>query len=116
MNPDSLEAAQCATCAKYEAPFQRCDLNLKVGISHNIDRADEPINGLRVKEENGTSGWYIWSGEWSNDPNFFIPIHGWHLIDRLKSVLPFLGLAEGWRFLIANGIEDVWKDEELDLS
>ena len=29
------------------------------------------------------------------------------------STLPYLGLAPGWRFLIAPGYEDVWYDEKL---
>ena len=108
-----LEDRQQQICKKYQAQYQACNLNLKIGISMNVKDGIQPLNGLRIKEENGTSSWYIWAGEWSNDPDFFVPLHGEHLVDWAVIVMPYLGLPEGWRFLVAEDYEDVWEDPEL---
>lgn len=108
-----LEKQQKYVCDKFQVHYQPCDLNLKVGISRDVKTGQMPINGLRVKEEKGTSGWYIWAGNWSNDPNFFVPIHGIHLNKWAKIIIPYLGLPEGWRFLITEDYEDVWEDPQL---
>lgn len=59
------------------------------------------------------SGWYVWGGELSADPEFFKPLHVCHLADYAPELLPFLALAPGWRVLLAPGHEDVWYDEAL---
>ena len=110
-----FKSKQVSICEKYKAPFQSCDLSLKMGVSLNVKNCKLPINGLRVKEEKGTSGWYIWSGEWSDAPDFFAPLHGYHLSEWSPIVLPYLGLPEGWRFLVTNDYEDVWHDPDLDI-
>ena len=115
-NMKNIEEIQKQICNKYNATFQFTDLNLKVGISEGIKNGSEEINGVRVKEENGTSGWYFWTGEYSDDPNFFVPLHGKHLTKWAKNVIPYLGLPCGWRFLIAQEYEDVWQDMDVKCS
>jgi len=106
--------AQKIICEKYGAYFLPCDLNLKIGISKGFSPDTYPINGLRHFPEKGTAGWYIWSGDaFSEDPDFFQPIHALHLIDRDPRILKYLGLAAGWRFLFAPDYEDVWQDKNL---
>lgn len=102
-------------CVKYAADYVASPLHLKVGIALNVKDGIMPINGLRHPPEGDTSGWYIWAGEeYSEDPNFFVPLHIEHLKDWCPLVLKYLGLAPGWRFLITDtGYEDVWKDESL---
>lgn len=109
----SLLDKQKEICEKFSAEYQYCDLSLKVGISLSVKKGDSPIHGLRVKEENGTSGWYIWSGDWSDEPDFFVPLHGEHLSEWADIVMPYLGLPKGWRFLITEEYEDVWEDPAL---
>jgi hypothetical protein len=113
MNTMTLENKQKDICKRFSASYQECDLQLKVGISLNVKNGLRPLNGLRIKAENGTSGWYIWAGEWSNDPNFFAPLHAEHLTEWADIVLPYLGLPTGWRFLITQEYEDVWQDPAL---
>lgn len=67
----------------------------------------QPLHGLRVNPVGDTCGWYIWAGDWSDDPDFFKPIHVEHLSALCPRVLPFLQLPPGWRFLLADGHEDV---------
>jgi hypothetical protein len=101
-------------CNKYHAPFVESPSFLKVGIALNVKEGLQPINGLRHSTEGDTSGWYIWAGEdFSEDPNFFVPLHIEHLSEWCPDVVKFLGLAPGWRFLIAPGFEDVWEDKNL---
>jgi hypothetical protein len=101
-------------CQKYNAPFLDTPATLKVGIALNVKRVLWPINGLRHPPEGDTSGWYIWAGEeFSDDPNFFVPLHIKHLPDWRPDIIKYLGLPPGWRFLIALDYEDVWEDKSL---
>jgi hypothetical protein len=87
---------------------------LKVGISQNVKGNMWPVNGLRHPIEGDTTGWYIWCGEYSNDPEFFVPLHVEHLQEWRPEILKYLGLAPGWRFLVGEGgYEDVWEDKSL---
>jgi|SRR6188768_3406606 len=73
-----------------------------------------PLNGLRHVPASGTCGWYIWGGgEPSQQPDFFEPVHVAHLAELCPDVLPYLPLAPGYRFLLANGHEDVWSDPTI---
>jgi len=102
-----------AACERYGASFVDTPGDSIVGVAENVVAGSYPLNGLRhiVGE---TSGWFIWAGEHlSAEPDFFKPTHARHLVDRRPEVLPMLGLAEGWRFLIAPGHEDVWFDLSL---
>jgi hypothetical protein len=73
-----------------------------------------PLNGLRHRPENGTSGWYVWGGESvSPDSAFFRPLHHAHVADHCPEALPFLSLPPGWRFLSSQDQCDVWRDDAL---
>jgi len=112
-----LEAEQRFICDKYGSPFCESPIYLKVGISKNIKEGIWPVNGLRHPLHGDTSGWYIWAGEgFSTDADFFEPMHIKHLNEQCPLVLRYLGLSPGWRFLLAPGYEDVWKDISVDLG
>jgi hypothetical protein len=69
---------------------------------------------LRHPPEGDATGWYIWSGEeFSESPDFFVPLCAKHLQVAHPEIAKYLGLAPGWRFLIAPAYEDVWFDENL---
>lgn len=105
---------QEALCAKYGAPYMPLDFNLKVGAANNLGSGAWPLHGLRHPAEGDTTGWYLWAGdELSQADDFFAPMCARHLEDVCPQVLPYLGLPPGWRFLIADGYEDVWFDESL---
>ncbi|MDT4329175.1 hypothetical protein RPD76_04605 [Methylomonas sp. MV1] len=108
-----VEDKQREICIRFGSEFYKCDSNLKVGISRNIKEGVKPIHGLRIIPEGDTNGWYIWAGDWSDADDFFVPLHAIHLSEWVPQVLPYLGLSPGWRFLIAENYEDVWKDNEL---
>ena len=108
-----MEEAQREVCQRYGADFMPPDDVCKVGISESALRGELPLHGLRHWPESGTTGWFIWSGEYSGDPEFFKPLHLYHLAEHCRTALPFLALPAGWRFLVAPDYEDVWSDSSL---
>ena len=85
----------------------------KVGIAL-ASLHSAPLKALRHPPESGTCGWYIWGGtEMSQDADFFQPLHFSHLAKYTPALLPFLGLAPGWRVLLAQEQTEVWFDENL---
>lgn len=101
-------------CLKYGVEYYPALEHLKLGISENVKQGLLLINGLRIPPEEGTTGWFIWAGEeYSEDPNFFVPIHTAHINEWVDNIKDYLGLAPGWRFLIAGDYVDVWFDEDL---
>lgn len=114
MTASAIEELQNELCKKHAAEFLSSPNNLKVGIATNVREGVIPINGLRHPPEGDTTGWYIYAGEeLSDDPGFFKPLHVEHLDDWCPQIKKYLGLAPGWRFLIAGDYEDVWFDESL---
>ena len=110
----SIEDEQRIVCERIGFTYMEAPSNLKVGIAANVREGLMPINGLRHPPKGGTTGWYIWAGETlSDDPDFFQPLHVAHLAEWLPSVLKYLGLPPGSRFLITSEYEDIWFDENL---
>lgn len=113
-NERLIEEEQAQLCKKVECGFVPAPFDLTLGISRNFDPTHLPLNGLRSIPVFPTTGWYIWSGEdFSDDVNFFDALHVEHLMERAPSLLRFLGLRPGWRFLKAGEYEDVWFDSGL---
>jgi hypothetical protein len=103
---------QRALCDRYHRDFLPPTGESKVGIAlETIGQL--PLNGLRHPPTVDTNGWFIWAGEFSEEPDFFSPLHTSHLEDQLPQVLEYLGLPPGSRFLLANDHVDVWFDESL---
>ena len=89
-------------------------INKKLNIGASADLVKDPINGLRHPSEKGTTGWYIWTGEYSEADDFFQPICVEHLLQKRPDIIKYLGLDIGFRFLVdKNGYEDIWFDEKL---
>jgi hypothetical protein len=108
-----MDEGQREKCQQYGAEFMPSDDTYKLGISESALQGQLPLNGLRHFSESGTTGWFIWSGELSNDSDFFKPLHVYHLNKLCPAALPYIALPPGWRFLVAPGHEDVWFDGTL---
>ena len=114
MSANQLALAQREICKKYGVEFCPAPPSEKLGIAENVRGGALPINGLRHPPIGDTPGWYVWAGEeLSADPDFFKPLHIEHLEEWCPRIQKYLGLAPGWRFLIADEYEDVWFDPEL---
>lgn len=99
-------------CEKYNSEWAPINKKLQVGVSTNL--ISDPINGLRHPNDKGTTGWFIWTGEYSEAEDFFKPICAEHLLQIRPQIIKYLGLDIGYRFLADNnGYEDVWYDETL---
>ena len=109
-----VRAEQRLLCIKCGAQFLEASDGSKVGLARNVRQGVLPINGVRHVPVGDTSGWYIWAGETlSVAEDFFQPLHIGHLHEDCPQVIKYLGLAPGWRFLIAGDYEDVWFDADV---
>ncbi len=99
-------------CEKVNSNWHPVNPKHKIGVSDNLGSG--PVHGLRHPPEKGTTGWFIWTGEYSPADDFFKPIHAEHLLQRQPDLIKYLGLQPGYRFLIDNeGHEDIWEDKGL---
>ncbi len=99
-------------CVTYNSKWTPINKKLRIGVSENLDK--DPINGLRHPMQQGTTGWFIWTGVYSESEDFFQPMHAEHLLQIRPDIIKYLGLDIGFRFLVDNkGFEDVWYDENL---
>jgi hypothetical protein len=88
------------------------DLTDRIGLSRAA-RGQVPVHGLRIAPKAGVSGWYVWAGDRTDDPDFFEPTHVGHIPEVCPLAWPFLALPPGWRFLTDGDYVDVWFDETL---
>ena len=103
---------QRTVAARFGAEYVPVSGNDKIGVALST-LSQVPLNALRHPSSDGTSGWYVWGGaELSKDPKFFQPLHVEHLREYCPALEPYLGLAPGWRVLLAPHQEEVWFDEK----
>jgi hypothetical protein len=104
---------QSGVCSLHGSAFVACGFNEIAGFASKTAGL-LPLNGLRHESNELASGWYLWCGEeFSDASDFFEPIHVFHLYEQDPEVAQLLGLAPGFRFLLAGGYLDVWFDERL---
>jgi len=109
-----MEDEQRRVCAEWGAEFVASPAGCKLGLARDFDPEAQPINGLRHPASEGVSGWYIWAGEeLASDPDYFEPVHVSHFEAAYPQLAKYLGLAPGWRFLVAQEHEDLWYDGQL---
>jgi hypothetical protein len=104
---------QQVVAGRFGAEYMPVSGRDKIGVALNT-LSLLPLNALRHPATKGTSGWYVWGGtELSADPAFFQSLHAEHLREYCPTLEPYLGLAPGWRVLLAPNQEEVWFDEKL---
>jgi hypothetical protein len=88
---DGSGEIQIEVCGRFGTKPFPTPIALKVGIASNVRAGVQPLNGLRCQPVGDTSGWYIWAGEdWSDDPEFFAPLHIRHLDEWCSAAIPYL--------------------------
>ena len=107
------DEVQREVCADHDLQPVRVHEDEKVGIARNVRTGLLPINGVRYPPENGTCGWYIWAGEQSDDPDFFVPLHVAHLENWCEAAMPFLQLPPGWCFSTDGKHASLWFQAEV---
>ena len=107
---ENMEQLQSELCRRFGVSPAFLVPHLMLGVSADVFLGSLPLNGLRHPPEDGTCGRFLWAGgQLSSAPDFFQPLHVEHLFERYPRVLPYLALPPGWRFLLADGYEDVCK-------
>ncbi len=56
---------------------------------------------------------FLWTGELQQAPDFFLPWHVDHVLDRCPELRSLLELPPGSRFIYAPHYSDVWNDDSL---
>ena len=108
-----LHAAQQDLCRRFGADFAPTAPEAAVSAALASLVSGLPIHGARHHPRGDGSGWLLWAGDLSSDPEFFQAMPAGELIEHAPAVLPYLGLPPGWRFLLAPGYEDAWFDATL---
>ncbi len=72
-----------------------------------------PIYGTRITlPKDGTISWFFHCGDYSDEQDFYQPVHTAHLPELLPQVINYLHLPPGAKFIIDDqGYEDVWMDQ-----
>lgn len=110
----NILARQLEVCRAHGAECSPTVPEAMLGVALGTLDGRLPLNGLRHPPDGKTSGWYIWAGEeLPHADDAFAPLHAEHLLRHAPEALPFLGLAPGWRFLVAGDYVDVWYDGSL---
>ncbi len=108
-----IATSQQTFCEDHESPFDPIDPKSTLGFALSTE-GKVPINGLRHRPINNTNGWYVWCGEdFSSNAEFFSPLCIEHVYENHPELIAALGLAPGFRFLIADDYIDVWYDASL---
>ncbi|CAB1221448.1 immunity protein Imm33 domain-containing protein [Acinetobacter bouvetii] len=109
---EELIAEQKLLCEEFESAYIQVSGDDVVAVAvQTLNK--EPIVGIRKKPETEENvAWFIYGGELEAGEDFFQTMTVRELQDILPEVLPYLALAEGFRFMIdRDDYEDVWKED-----
>lgn len=109
---EELISEQKLLCEEFKSSYIKVSGDDVVAVAVNTLN-QEPIVGIRKKPEPEENvAWFIYGGEMGEGEDFFETMTVRELQDILPEVLPYLALAEGFRFMIdREDYEDVWKEE-----
>eukprot|EP01132_Coremiostelium_polycephalum_P005589 gene5589-6956_t len=104
---ETIELQRREICEKYQYPEQLPEEMVAVALQ-TIGKF--PIYGTRIPLSKGDNiSWFIYCGKYSDDEDFYQPLHTHHLSTTLPQVLKYLSLPTHSNFIIDNeGYEDVW--------
>lgn len=110
----NIQELQQEICRKYKSKFEPLGTDEIVAVALQT-LGQKPITAERIFLQEGENvSWFIYCGEHSQEADFYQPVHWHHLKEILPEILPYLGLSQGFRFIIDNeGYEDVWFENNL---
>jgi hypothetical protein len=103
----ALSDLQQDVCGNIGAQFLVCDHSLKIELAEILIHDVFPSTATSPTRGRNGGMVHLVGRNLSDAPDFFVPLHAIHLHERCPEILKYLGLAPGWRFLIAPGYEDV---------
>lgn len=113
MENNNMEELQKEVCRKFNSKFSPLDPDTMIALA--VDTiGEQPIYASRIKpaESANPIAWFIYCGEYSDDPDFYQAVHIKHLKELLPVVEKYLALETGFNFIIDDrGYEDVWKED-----
>lgn len=91
------------------------EAHVKAGVGQALARRELswPVHGMRHLPQGDTSGWYLWTGDLTDAPDFFVPLHPSHLAEFVPGLMDELSAPPGSRFLLAPDYRDAWHDPAL---
>jgi len=108
-----IEVAQRRLCEQHAVAYVASSPDSKTGFALT-SKGELPINGLRHPPIGAMNGWFVWCGEqFSEERDFFAPLHTHHLYEDQPEIAKLLGLPPGYRFLLSGGYLDIWFDPKL---
>ena len=107
------EEAQKEVCERHGVQFSPRPPGTRLGIALQSLKCT-PTWGIRYQPSDGTNGWYIWAGDFSEADDFFQSLCVDHIGDYCPIALPFLALPPGWAFHTDGKETRVWYDREYD--
>jgi hypothetical protein len=112
-NIQQIEEVQRRFCEDRGVSYVASPAESKTGFAL-ATKGKLPINGLRHPSGETTSGWFISCGEpFSEESDFFAPLHTYHVYEDYPELAKLLGLTPGHRFLLVGDDLDIWFDPEL---
>lgn len=110
-----INELQQEICRKHQSKFEPLFFDEIVAVALG-SLGQMPITGIRnILQKDENVSWFIYCGEPSEQADFYQPVHWHHLKEILPEVLPYLGLSQGFRFIIDNeGYEDVWFETNVN--
>ncbi|KVM51457.1 hypothetical protein WJ58_21665 [Burkholderia ubonensis] len=101
---------QKETCLKYGISEFEPESMVAVALE---TLGQSPVYGERVVLEEGEKiSWFFYCGKFSEDKDFFKPVHTEHLSEILPNVLKFLRMPPGSGFVVdLYGGEEIWINE-----
>ena len=109
---EEIIAEQKLLCEEFDSAYIKVSGDDVVAVAVETLN-QEPIVGIRKKPETEENvAWFIYGGELGDGEDFFQTMPVRELQDILPEALPYLALAEGFRFMIdREDYEDVWKED-----
>lgn len=109
----SIELEQRKCCEHFDAEFTSIEDTQMVAISEGIYEGVVPVEGVRYPSPNHMSGWWHTTDDYDGNIDSIKTVHFSHIIEKRPELAIYMGLPNGYRFLLGNKEESVWFDEKV---